>query len=86
MSDATITGGLTPGRKVRVVQRIVGRAGVWETTVEGEILGRTDEPTGSWFAHGRDGRLWLPRLRLKKADGEITSIVLDGNSVVEVLA
>ena len=34
-------------------------------------------PTGSWYAQGKDNKLWLARLRLRKADGEITLLVID---------
>lgn len=53
--------------------------------VEGEVIRHRPEPTGSWFAHGKDDRYWLNRLRLKKSDGEITTLALDENSRVEIL-
>lgn len=34
-------------------------------------------PTGSWYAHGKNDRLWLTRLKLRKVDGEITLLVID---------
>lgn len=48
------------------VARVVGVVESWDML-----------PTGSWHAHGRDHKLWLPRLRLRKADGEITLLVID---------
>jgi len=33
--------------------------------------------TGSWYAHGKNHKLWLPRLKLRKADGEMTLLVID---------
>jgi hypothetical protein len=44
------------------------------------------EPTGSWYAHGKDDKLWLNRIRLRKDDGEITTIVVDQHTRFEVLA
>ncbi|MBI4716799.1 MAG: hypothetical protein HY763_03265 [Planctomycetes bacterium] len=66
-----------PGTPVRVQQTIhrmgkpllvecVGVVEAWEAL-----------PTGSWYAHGRNDRLWLNRLRLRKADGERTLLVVD---------
>jgi len=77
---------LAPGTRVRITQVLVSRDRVWQTRVEGEVLAHRYEPTGSWFAHGKDDRLWLERIRLRKADGETTVVSLDQNSVVEVLA
>jgi len=77
---------LAPGTRVRVTQKLVCGAAIWETRVEGEVLAHRYEPTGSWFAHGKNDRLWLERIHLRKPDGEITVLSLDPNSVVEVLA
>jgi hypothetical protein len=76
---------LAPGTKVRVEQRVVQREAEWTTTVEGEVLSHELEPTGSWYAHGYKDKLWLPRLRLRKADGEITTLNLDEHSRIVVL-
>ncbi|MCG3138369.1 MAG: hypothetical protein HJJLKODD_02232 [Phycisphaerae bacterium] len=76
---------LTPGQRVRIEQQIVQRDGVWTTAVEGEVLSIQLEPTGSWYAHGRRDKLWLPRLRLKKPDGELTTLNLDMASVITLL-
>ena len=48
------------------VSEVVGVVDAWEVL-----------PTGSWFARGKNHKLWLPRLKLRKADGEMTLIVLD---------
>jgi hypothetical protein len=81
---------LNPGMQVRVAQTIQGGASAkrveWPAQVEGTVLSCEAEPTGSWFAHGRNHRVWLLRLRLRKADGEITTINIDNRSVVTVLA
>jgi len=76
---------LKPSQKVRVVQSIDTREGVWRTEVEGKVISVACRPTGSWFAHGKDDKLWLPRLRIEKEDGELVDLVLDGESVVTIL-
>jgi hypothetical protein len=76
---------LRPSQVVRVVQMIAARDGAWQTEVRGRVVSASREPTGSWFAHGRNGRLWLDRLRIQKADGEIADLVLDRESVVTIL-
>lgn len=42
-------------------------------------------PTGSWFAHGKEARLWLDRLKLEKEDGELVELILDQDSRVVIL-
>ena len=73
------------GKHVRVEQRIVHGAGEYTTTVEGEVISHDVEPTGAWYAHGKNGRLWLARLRIKKPDGEISALNLDSNSRITIL-
>jgi hypothetical protein len=72
-----------PGEKVRVTQVLRGRQEVWETTVEGVVEAVRKEPTGSWYAQGKDDRLWLLRVRLRKADGEITNLVVGPSTRIE---
>ena len=76
---------IAAGTRVRVEQRVPQREEVWTTAVEGEVLSHEMEPTGSWYAHGRKDKLWLPRLRLRKADGELTTLNLDGHSRIVIL-
>jgi hypothetical protein len=66
-----------------VTQHIVGRDIDWSSAVDGVVEACRAEPTGSWFAHGTADRLWLQRVRLRKDDGEITTLVIDPGSVVE---
>ncbi len=73
------------GTMVRVEQRIVQRDQTWQTTVEGEVISHEMEPTGAWYAHGKNDKLWLARLRLKKPDGEITALNLDSHSRITIL-
>lgn len=76
---------LSPGTRVRITRRIVGRDGAWDVSVAGEVLRHDEEPTGSWFAGGRGDRLWLSRVRLRRDDGEITTVVLDGATRVDLV-
>lgn len=76
---------LAQGDRVRVTQLIIGRDLRWTTTVEGVVESFKPEPTGSWYAHGKGDKLWLLRVRLRKDDGEITTLTIDPHSTVEVL-
>jgi hypothetical protein len=73
----------SPGQRVKVTQQVPRQQGVITTCVEGTIIRFGQQKTGSWYAHGRDDKLWLDRLELRKADGEIVILNLDRNSVVE---
>ncbi len=77
---------LRPGDHVRITQRIESRDRSWSSTVEGIVETCQAEVTGSWYAHGKNDKLWLLRLRLRKADGELTTLVIDHNSKVEKLS
>ncbi|HUW81439.1 MAG TPA: hypothetical protein VMZ31_01435 [Phycisphaerae bacterium] len=71
-----------PGERVKVVQTIRWRDASWHTELEGVVEGVNRQPTGSWFAHGQDGRLWLRRVQIRKDDGELVDLVLDESSRV----
>jgi hypothetical protein len=76
---------LPAGKRIRVSQMIAGRHLRWVTRAEGEVISCEPEATGSWYAHGKNDKLWLLRIRLRKPDGEITTLVVDHNSRVELL-
>lgn len=76
---------LVKGDRIRVLQRIVGRDVAWQCRAEGVVESCRPEPTGSWFAHGKNDRLWLLRIRLRKDDGEITTLVVDEHTRIEKL-
>lgn len=76
---------LKPGQRIRLSQEIDRREGNWTSELVGIVLSAQPEPTGSWHAGGKAGRLWLNRIRLRKEDGEITTVVLDQHTRVEVL-
>lgn len=71
---ATLPTRLAPGARVRVTQRIRHVDGDWPLVVEGELVAMTRRPTESGFAFGKDVRLWLDRLVLRKRDGERSSV------------
>jgi hypothetical protein len=77
-----------PGQRVRVTQQVphLGNGdATFSTTVEGVIESFGQQKTGSWYAHSKDHKLWLDRLRLRKDDGEIVYVNLDQYSTVEVV-
>jgi hypothetical protein len=76
---------IAPGDRIRVVERIVAHDQTWLTEVEGEVLSCRPESTGAWFALGKNDKLWLLRVRLRKDDGEITALNIDQNTDVQVL-
>jgi hypothetical protein len=82
--DESIRKQLVPGAKVKVTQQIAARNYSWHSETAGTVVAYEQQETGSWFAHSKNDRLWLDRLTLKKPDGELTTLNLDGFSVVKV--
>lgn len=80
-----ITDELHEGMVVEVTQQIPQRDDVWVSKTRGTVVGFEQRKTGSWFAHSRDDKLWLDRLTLRLADGEIVELNLDKYSHVEVV-
>jgi len=74
-----------PGSQVRVTQQIPQRDAVYTTTVTGKVLRQERQGTGSWYARNKNNKLWLDRLILEKADGEISVLNLDEYSRIELL-
>lgn len=72
-----------PGQRVRVTQQTPRQLGSFSASVEGVIQRLGQQKTGSWFAHSNHDKLWLDRLELKKADGELVVLNLDQYTVVE---
>src|SRR5688500_20198805 len=75
---------LVPGARVKITQQIPARHYAWSSDVRGTIVEFEQKQTGSWFAHSKNDKLWLDRLVLRKDDGEMTSLILDDHSRVEV--
>jgi hypothetical protein len=74
-----------PGQRVRVVQTIERRERDWRGAVVGVIQAVALEKTGSWYAHSKDDKLWLRRVRLVKDDGEVAVLTVDALTEIEVL-
>lgn len=74
---------LRPGMAVKVSQQIPQRDEAWTISVTGTVVKLEQSKTGAWFAHAKDDKLWLDRLTLRKADGEITELILDAYSTIE---
>lgn len=74
---------LTPGVRVRVTQQMPRATGALKTVVEGTVVKAEQSKTGSWYAHGRDDKLWLDRVILRRDDGEIVYLNLDQYSLVQ---
>lgn len=79
------TADLSPGMRVRIVQTIHFGSRQTVTEVTGEVLRVGQQKTGSWFAHGKDDKLWLDRVELRKADGELVKVNIDAHTLVEIL-
>ena len=75
---------LKAGTRVRVQQQIAARDYSWTADIRGIIVQYEQKPTGSWFAHSKNDKLWLDRLTLKKDDGEITTLNLDEFSRIDI--
>ena len=85
MEPQTADDAIRPGQRVRVHKRIERREGDWELTVEGVVERYGPDWTGSWFAHGKNDKLWLNRILLRKDDGELSDLVVDRFTRVELL-
>ena len=82
--DKDIRTQLKPGVTVRVIQQIAGRDYTLTNETRGTVMEFGQRQTGSWFAHSKCDKLWLDRLMIRKDDGEVTTLNLDENSVVEI--
>ena len=80
---ASSAAALRPGMRITVTQQIPQRDEVWTTTATGTLVKLEQSPTGSWFAHAKNDRLWLDRLTLRTDDGEIIELILDSYSKIE---
>jgi hypothetical protein len=77
---------LVVGAKVVVTQQIPARARTWTNQVAGTVVSFEQKKTGSWYAHSKDDKLWLDRLVLRKEDGEITTLILDEYSHIDLVS
>lgn len=77
---------LAPGTRVRVTQQIAARHYTLPTVVTGTVVRYEQRPTGSWYAHSKNDKLWLDRLVLRKDDGELITLNLDEFTRIELVA
>ena len=71
---------------MKVTQQIAARHYSWNTTILGTyIVSFEQQQTGSWYAHSKADKLWLDRLTLRKADGELTTLNLDEFTHIDVV-
>ena len=82
--DEQVREKLVPGARVKITQQIPARHYAWSSDVRGTVVGFEQKQTGSWFAHSKNDKLWLDRLVLRKDDGEMTTLILDDYSRIEV--
>lgn len=73
------------GQRVRVTQQIPRQVNPLSIAITGTIVRFGQQKTGSWFAHGKDDKLWLDRLELKREDGELVVLNLDRWSSIEAI-
>jgi hypothetical protein len=83
--DDPIRKQLLPGARVTVTQQIPRRNSTWVDRTTGVIVEYSQKPTGSWFAHSKADKLWLDRLKLRLADGELMTLNLDEYTAVEIV-
>jgi hypothetical protein len=83
--EDSVRSSLRPGVRVKVTQQIAARDHTWTSEIRGTILEYEQKQTGSWYAHSKNDKLWLDRLRLRKDDGELTTLNLDDYSHIEIL-
>ena len=70
------------GTRVRVEQVIDYRSDPVTSETTGVVEAWEELPTGSWHAHGKNSKLWLTRLKLRKKDGELTLLVIDDRTTI----
>jgi len=75
---------LVPGARVKITQQIPARHYAWSADVRGTVVEFEQRQTGSWYAHSKNDKLWLDRLVLRKDDGEMTTLILDDYSRIEI--
>lgn len=74
-----------PGTPVRIRQTVDFYCDSVTKETVGVVESWEDQPTGSWHAHGKDNKLWLTRLKLRKEDGEQTLLIMDQHTTIAKL-
>ena len=75
---------LQPGMRVKVTQQIAARHYTLTSDVRGTVMEFQQKPTGSWYAHSKNDKLWLDRLLIRKDDGELTTLNLDEFTRIQI--
>ena len=73
------------GTPVCITEEIRRRDRATQTRTCGTVEAWEELPTGSWFAQGKDDRLWLRRLKLRKVDGEMSLLIVDDSTSIAKL-
>lgn len=76
---------ILPGQRVKITHQHPRLTGDLLNTVEGTVIRFGQSKTGSWYAHAKDGKLWLDRVELKKLDGELVVCNLDQYTTIDVV-
>lgn len=76
---------LKPGTRVRIIRQMPHQDRIWTPTVEGTLVSYRQEPTGAWFAHSKNHKLWLDRVMIRMDNGELTDCALDSYTRIELL-
>lgn len=74
-----------PGTRLRVTQFVRVGHRRWLTRIEGTVEAEGQRPLGGIEMGGKASFGKQPTLRLRRDDGEITELALDGESTVETL-
>jgi hypothetical protein len=82
--DENLRKQLVAGVKVAVTQQIPHRDRTWTNEVRGTIVSYEQKQTGSWYAHSKNDKLWLDRLKLRRDDGELTTLNLDEYTDIKI--
>jgi hypothetical protein len=86
LSPSQKTSFYAPGTVVRVTQQIPRRLDTYTAVVEGTVVRQERQGSGSWFARNKKNKVWLDRLVIQKADGEVSILNLDEYTRVEVVS
>lgn len=83
MTEAQASKSFQPGTLVRVTQFVRVGHRRWKTEVEGSVELESIRPVGGMEMGGKALYCHQPTLMLRLADGELTEVALDENTLVE---
>lgn len=76
---------LAPGTRVRITKQVPREQGSYSSVFEGIVVKQELKPTGSWMAEGKNDRLWLDRLTVRRPDGELFVCNIEATTRIEKL-